>query len=146
MTTGRAYNRIDLLYTGKGYDEARANATVYPGTLLLTDSSGEVGPNSVDGNVYDVQIALSQQKQGALITDTIASGSLVPYVTPLLGDVFNMLLESAEAVTLDDFLTVTASGSLRVATSTDRRLFKPLEVLVGTGSGDRFCKCKYVAG
>lgn len=144
MTTGRAHNRIDLLYTGHGYEEARSNAVCYPGTLGSLDASGLIGPHGTAGTVYAIMIILHQQKLGKIITDTWASGALVSFVIPQPGDVFNMLLESAEDVALDDFLTVTASGSLKVATATDRRIFQPLEVLTGTGSGDRFCKCRFL--
>lgn len=144
MATGRAHNRIDLLYTGR-YEEARANAILYPGMALLTDANGEVGPNSVAGTAYDVMIALHHQKLGKNIDEAYASGDLIPYIIPNIGDVVNVLIESAEDCTLAEFLTVTNTGTFKVATSTDLRLFKPLEALVGTGSGDRFVKCRRVA-
>ena len=144
MATGRLHNRIDLIWSGDHYEETRSNAICYPGTLGLLNSAGLIGPHGTAGTIYAIMIIMHQQKLGKIITDTWASGTLVSWVTPQPGDVFNMLLESVEDVGLDDFLTVTTSGSLKVATSTDRRLFQPLEVLTGTGSGDRFCKCRFI--
>ena len=141
----RQHNRIDLLIGSGRYDEFRANAALSPGMALTVDANGEVGPHATAGTCYEVIIALQQQKDGSLITEAYADDDLVPVLYPGIGDVVNLLLESAQDCDPSDLLTVTNTGTFKVATSTDHRLFRPLDTVAGTGSADRFVRARRVA-
>jgi hypothetical protein len=141
MVRGRLHNRIDLIVNGR-YEEARANAAIRPGVALAIDAAGDVGPHATDGTLYTLMIALMNQKLGEIVDDAFASGDLVPYIIPYPGDVVNVILESANDITLDDFLTVTNTGTFRLASASDTRVLKPLEIHVGTGSADKLFKCR----
>ena len=141
MTTGRDYNRVDLLVAGRR-DQFRANAAIRPGVACKVDSAGEIGPWATDGTLYELIIALNKQKIGQSIDDAHADNDLVEVIYPIRGDVINIILESANDITLDDFLTVTSSGTFRLAASTETRVLRPLAVHVGTGSADLFMACR----
>lgn len=141
MTTGRDYNRIDLLVAGRR-EQFRANAAIRPGVACKVDSAGEIGPWSTDGTLYQLILALNKTKLGKTIDDAHADDDLVEVILPITGDIVNVILESANDITLDDFLTVTSTGTFRLAASSDTRVLQPMEVHVGTGSADKFMKCR----
>lgn len=143
MTLARSHNRIDLIVTGR-YDELRAAAAVLPGTCLLENADSEVAPHGTAGVCYEVIVALHHQKKGKTVDDAWDIGDPVSVIYPAIGDVLAMVLESGQEVAPDDFLTVTATGTLKVATSTDHRLFRALDTKEGTGSADRFVRVRRV--
>lgn len=144
--TARQHNRIDLLIGSGRYDEFRANAAgLLPGTALAVDANGQVGPHATAGTCYEVIIALQHQKAGKLVTDPYALGDVIPVLYPGIGDVVALVLESGQDCDPADLLTVTNSGTFKVASSTDHRLFRPLDTVAGTGSADRFVRARRVA-
>lgn len=147
MTTNvaRQHNRIDLIVTGR-YDEIRADvAGLRPGTVIAVNADGKGIVHSTAGVCYEVIVVLQAQKAGANVDTAYEDEALLPVIYPAIGDVLAMQLESAQECGPDDFLTVTNTGTLKVATSTDHRLFRPLDTLDGTGSGDRFVRVRRVA-
>lgn len=144
MVRARLHNRIDLMYTGE-YEEAVAAAAVRPGEVIALDADGNVIPNGVAGVCYAVLVAIQDQKMGVTVDGTYEIGDRVPYIIPKIGDVLACLLESGESPDFNEFLTVTASGTLKVATSTDHRIFQPVEEKAGTGSADMLIKVRRVA-
>jgi hypothetical protein len=144
MVLARAHNRIDLIVTGR-YDEFRAASAVKPGTVLLQNADTEVAPHSTAGTCYEVIVALHNQKAGKTVDDDWAAGDLVSVIYPAIGDVLAMVLESGQEVAPDDFLTVTNTGTLKVATSAEHRLFRAIDTKDGTGSADRLCRVRRVA-
>jgi hypothetical protein len=144
MARARLHNRIDLMYTGE-YEEARAAAVIRPGELIAIDADGNVVPHASAGVCYAVLVAIQNQKLGVTVDTAYAIGDLVPYIIPKIGDVLAILVESAETPDFNEFLTATATGTLKVATSTDHRIFQPLEEKAGTGSADMLMKVRRVA-
>jgi hypothetical protein len=144
MVRARLHNRIDLLYTGQ-YEEARAAAQIRPGEVIAIDANGNAVPHAAAGVCYAVYVAIQGQKLGATVDTPYEIGDLVHYIIPKIGDVCAMLVESAETPDFDEFMTTTNSGTLKVATSTDHRIFQPLEEKAGTGSADMLMKMRRVA-
>lgn len=141
MTTARQQNRIDLLSVNNmAYDEKKANAAIRPGVAVAVDANDEVGPHGTAGTIYDLILAIQNQKDGSTIDDAYADNDKVYLWRPNIGDVANIILESGQDCDPSDFLTVTDTGTFKVASSTDKRLFRPMETLTGTGAADRFVR------
>lgn len=144
MVRARLHNRIDLLYTGQ-YEEGVAAAAIRPGEVIAIDADGKLVPHATAGTCYAVLVAIQDQKMGVTVDGEYAIGDRVPYIIPKIGDVLAVLLESAETPDYNEFLTTTASGTVKVAASTDTRIFQPLEEKAGTGSADMLIKARRIA-
>jgi len=137
--------RIDSL--GEKYLEGRVAAakTVTPGMLVerTTDASnnpdGVWQPHSTAGGyaepIVAVELALvadvpKQTYSGGTIDDVYNAGDLLRMHECQPGDELYMFLPaSASAVVLTDFLTSNGDGTLKKASSTDVRGWKPLEAV-----------------
>lgn len=144
MVRARLHNRIDLLFIGE-YEEGIAAAVIRPGEVIAVNADGLLIPHATAGTCYAVLVAIQDQKMGRTVDDDYQIGERVPYIIPRIGDVLAMLVESAETPDFDEFLTTTNSGTLKVASSTDTRIFQPLEEKTGTGSADMLMKMRRIA-
>jgi len=128
--------RIHLVNAGGLYEEGRAAAVITPGMLVAIDTNGELIPHGVAGGPAARNIAIEDALQGRGIDDDYADDELVRYIVGVPGDTFYALLSGGEAVTRDDFLSSNGDGTLKVASSTDDRLFIPVEAVDASDSND----------
>jgi len=130
-------------------EEAYADGAITPGMLVentttATTQPGErprVQAHSTAGGYAEKMFAIENSYrggrstttldiEGGLIDDAYAADDLVfiHYAQP--GDeIYALLPANAAAVIKTDFLTSSGDGTVKKATSTDQRLFKPLEAV-----------------
>lgn len=137
----------------QGYNEYRAKtATVKPGHLLEVvdvDANGfhTVKPLTFTGsqlyaerrlvaleNAYRADIPGAATVLAGTIDDTYAAGDLVPTRTCVSGDMMYMFLASGNTTAVGSMLTSNGDGTLRLSTGANPRLFRALEVVVGSAS------------
>jgi hypothetical protein len=120
-------NRIVLIARGR-YDEAAANADVYPGMILqqqAADLSVKAHPNA--GGAGPLLICQEDALQGGDITQKIASGNVVPFRRVARGDEYLCLLQLGQNVANQAALMSAGDGTLIVNPGT-----KLLEILTGS--------------
>ncbi|WP_299316550.1 hypothetical protein [uncultured Halomonas sp.] len=101
--------------------EAPAGATLTPG-MLAEVSSGEIIPHSTDGGAGFVYVAkeltANFDGNGGLDTDYTAGETAQAYI-PTSGDMYRMLVATAQAVGYDTALASDGAGLLVVAGAED---------------------------
>lgn len=112
-------NRIVLIARGR-YDEAPANATVYPGMFLSSDSASAVGPANTLGAGGQLLVATENALAGGDITQPAAlSGNVCPFYRPARGDLFLMLLQLGQNVPAQTPLMSAGDGTLIINPGVD---------------------------
>lgn len=139
---------------GEKYNEGRVavSKSILPGMLIErttadTPPDGDWQPHSTAGGFAEAAVALElgfvadipfQTFSGGTIDDAYAAADLVRMHLCQPGDEMYMLLAaSATAVVLTDFLESAGDGTLRKASSTNQRLFKPLEAVDNSAGAAR---------
>lgn len=107
-------NRIVLKSRGR-YDEAQANADIYPGMFGLLDANGKIGPQTVVGAGGPLLIVLEDALQGKTIETKIASADQCPFQRPANGDEMLCLLQNGQNVAAQVALMNAGDGTLMVA-------------------------------
>jgi hypothetical protein len=127
--------RIQLIGNGR-QDEAIAAGAITPGHLLARDEDAAVVVHASAGSYAEKIVAIEDALQGRTIADAYASGERVTFVHCEPGDVLYMLLAAGEDADENEFLTSNGNGQLKVATSTDQRLFAVVEAVSNDDTGD----------
>jgi hypothetical protein len=136
---------LKSLGIGERYSEGLVQAakTITPGYLVERVVDDESQPkwqgHSTAGGYAEIVVAVElgfvadipkQTYSGGTIDDVYNAGDLVRLHHCHKGDELFMLVPaSASAIVITDFLTSNGDGTLKKATSTDQRLFKPLQAL-----------------
>jgi len=118
------------------HEEARAGGAIRPGDLIDQASTGKMLKHPTAGGWAEKAFALEDALQGNGIDDNYATDDLVSFTICKPGDIVYAWLSGGETVTLDDFLTSNGDGALKVASSTDIRIAKPLEAVDASDSND----------
>lgn len=129
-----------------------ASATIYPGMLCEKTTAGgprggDYQPHSTQGGFAEKLVAMEpliadeyqQTYQGGTVDDAYAEGDHVRFhiAQPGESECHMFLKASGSAVVLTDFLQSAGNGDLEKATSTNQRLFKPLEAVTPGSSRTR---------
>lgn len=115
---------------GARYFETRGAGTIKPGHLTTLDVNGKVVVHGTAGGYAEGRVAIEDGLQGRTVDDAYTTGELVRGHGGKTGDEYYMRLAAAAvAVVITDFLASAGDGTLKKATSTDQRLYKPLEAV-----------------
>ena len=106
-------NRITLKSRGR-LDEAPAGTELFPGMLLLENSSGAVIAHGTAGALAAINIAEEDANQGNTILDALTSGDTIPFRRGAKGDVFLVLLQDGQNVSRGAQLMSAGDGTLIV--------------------------------
>lgn len=123
------------------YDEARAHAAIKPGHLMATHTNGKLKVHASAGSFAEIMVAIEDALQGKTIDDAYAEDDLVRLVRAVAGDCLYMWIAAGVDADIEDFLTSNGDGTLKVATSTDERLFA-VEETVDNSAGGAAVRCK----
>lgn len=132
------------------YDEGRvaATKTITPGHLIEvvgTDSNGDdtLQPHSTGGGYAEKNVAIEEyfgsdvRAANRGIDDDYVAGALVRYKVAQPGEEFYLKLAASQTILKTSFLTSNGDGSVKLAATTDQRLFKAMEAVTTTGSAGR---------
>lgn len=127
------------------HDERRvkASTTVKPGQLIEITTGDVVQPHATAGSYAEILVAKEDPLQGRTIDDAYAAAEVVPFHRAQKGDKLQMILKDGQTTALASFLTSNGDGTLKVATSTDERLFKATEIVAASGA-DAFVSVQVV--
>jgi hypothetical protein len=113
-----AFKSIKLKNYSDVIEEYAAGGTIYPGMLLLLNSSNAVIAHSDDAPANCLPMfALEDSLQGKGIDDTYASGDRVQCWIPGRGDQVLAILEDGADIDEGDFLESNGAGYLQKYTS-----------------------------
>lgn len=104
-------NRIVLDCRGP-YMEDPAGAKLWPGQLLLKNSSGALIPHNVAGARAEPNVCQEEGLAGGTILQSITSGDVAPYRRALPGDKLLMLIQNGQNITRQAQLASAGDGTL----------------------------------
>lgn len=107
-----------------------AGGTITPGDLLNLNSSAAVIRHATAGRAHARMVAVENDIGGDEITDDYASGEIVQVNACRPGDTVFMRLDTAQTITIGEFLESSGDGSLRAFVA-DSNAIAPEEHLVG---------------
>lgn len=128
--------RIQLIGEGR-LEEGRAGVAIKPGMLVMIGTNGQVFPHNAPGAVAERAFALEDALRGKGIGDDYAAGDLVAYGVQVPGDVVYAWLGSSEVTTTGSFLTSNGDGTLKIASGSDIRIARALEVVDASDSSGK---------
>lgn len=101
------------------YDEGTAGGTIFPGELIVKNSSGLVVRHATSGGQGPVMVAVEDGFLGKTVDDAYASGDLVRYDIAKSGDVMLMRLAAGSNVAKAAVLMSDGAGGLIAHTGTN---------------------------
>jgi len=94
-------------------DEAKAGAAgIYPGMLIMLNSSGDVVVHATEGGWAEKAFAQEDALQGNTIATVYANGAIVTYILPAKAGCVNALLETGYSYAIGDHLISAGNGKL----------------------------------
>lgn len=115
-------------------DEGRCGATnIKPGMLLAYGTDGLLVPHASAGGYAEKMVADIDSLRGLTIDDEYESGDVVFVLRLAPGDVVYGLIDNGVDMDIEDFMSSSGDGSVKVATSTDVRLFAVEEAADNSG-------------
>lgn len=118
------------------HDERRVKAatTIKPGMLIEVTTGDVVQPHASAGSYAEKLVAKEDSYQGKTVDDSYAAGDPCFFHRCQPGDKLQLILVDGAVATLGSFLTSNGDGKVKVASSTDQRLFKAAEALSPSGA------------
>jgi len=106
-------------------------AGIYPGMLLVMDSSGEVGMHDSKGGDLGDEVLVAEEDalQGNTVETVYADGAIVSIIIPQRGTVIRMLLAENEVLSIGEKVCSNGDGRIRSAPDLD----SPSELLCVIG-------------
>lgn len=119
------------------HDERRAasGTAIKPGMIVETTAIDEVKEHATAGSFAEILVAKEDDFQGRTVDTVYSVGDPVMLHRAQKGDLLQLILNAGENADPSKFGTSNGDGTIKVATSTDQRVFKFAEILDLTGGG-----------